>query len=75
MGRGHRPDTGPDRPRAPDEAGVPLESEIARNHRSVNRSFIVGRGHVPNLSIGRESGRPGRGDGREGGKTPDEHPK
>ena len=38
-GRGHRPETGPDRPRAPDEAGVPLESEMARNHRSVNKSF------------------------------------
>ena len=43
MRRGHRPEMGPDRPRAPDEAGDPLESKMGQNHRSVN----VGRGHMP----------------------------
>ena len=42
--RKHYPETGPDRPRAPDEAGILLESEMARNQRSVNKSFI-NRGH------------------------------
>ena len=33
------PETGPDRPKAPDEAGVSLEAQMARNHRSVNKNF------------------------------------
>ena len=45
-GRGHRPETGQDRPRAPDEAGVPLESEMTRNHRSVNRSCNLSLIHI-----------------------------
>ena len=61
-------------PRDPDEAGVPLESEMARNHRSVKRSFNRPGTRAKSQHRG-EGGRPGRGDGRERGETPDEHPK